>query len=147
MGKRLFLFVLEFFLLALPLVWLWERWLVVFYVRFFTWMTNPLFASLALGDNTPGRAQDRFVSFVPFVALMLVTPALGRRRRIGGLLLGVALVFLSHVVLIVMRSQARGIETFFPALLLINALPFALWAILAREFVSEMAGGGLFGRE
>jgi len=74
--RRLLLLVFLFFVLTIPLAWLWHEWGVQRYVAF-------LFAiMLKLRDTVGwpfagkggGGLSLRFISHVPFVILVLLTP-------------------------------------------------------------------------
>jgi len=73
----------------------------------------------------------------PFVALVLATPRMRLRRMLGVIGIGVALIFISHLVTLVIRPMVRGpVEMartplttavgFFSI-----TLPFLLWIVLA----------------
>jgi hypothetical protein len=94
------------------------------------------------------------VSYVPFLVLMLVTPGLPWRRRLGGILLGVPLIFLCHVGLVGVESlshtrhrpTADSFSTVFPAAIFADAFPFVLWALFAgdvlRRLLARATGAG-----
>jgi hypothetical protein len=92
------------------------------------------------------EAPQRFINYLPFVVLMLITPGLSARRRMLGTILGVFLIFLCHVMMVFVafkaysasRSMAEAFPTTFPSLLVSDALPFILWAIIAHEFVRDV---------
>ena len=78
-------FVLCFFALTLPLTWLWMEWGRDPYARFLIGLAEQLFEIGRSGGAARGSAAGaRFVSVVPFVVLMAVTPGLSWRRRLLG---------------------------------------------------------------
>jgi hypothetical protein len=70
-----------------------------------------------------------------------VTPGLAWRRRLGGILLGVPLIFLCHVGLVAVESLSHtrhrptpdSFSMVFPAAVFADAFPFALWALFASD--------------
>ncbi len=74
---------------------------------------------------------DLVTNMAPFVALVLATSGLGVRRRLRILLIGLGIIFVSHVVTIVFRFTAG--KTALPTAvgLISITLPFLLWIVLA----------------
>ena len=138
--KRLLILWIEFVALTVPLTWAWLAWVRTSYQRSLLGILAPLYDALGLVHVGRGPTGSRFLSYVPFLVLMLITPALTARRRIGGTLLGFALILVSHVGLILVvdlgyathgRNQRAG-DFWFPALLLTDAMPILVWAVVAR---------------
>jgi len=138
-GNRLLRLAAELVALSLPLTWLWLAWGQSAYESFFAATARPLLEAFGVGPVVASPARHRFVSYVPFLVLMLVTPRLGWRRRAGGILLGIPLIFLCHVGLVAVESlshtRARptpdSFSLVFPAAMFADAFPFLLWALLA----------------
>ena len=143
MTRRPFLILLEFVAITVPLTWWWLHGGLEIYYEIFQRLAFPLLESMGVTTFSPGLVRDRMISFVPFVALMLITPDLSIRRRFGGLAGGIALIFFSHVLLAYWAwvSFTRDGETgasmahFFPGLLAVDALPLIIWAVLANRFL------------
>ena len=154
MRRPLVRLLLELAALSLPLTWLWLAWGQGAYEGFFAEAARPLLAALGMEAVPDSPARRRFVSYVPFLVLMLVTPGLAWRRRLGGILLGVPLIFLCHVGLVGVEALSHtrhrptpdSFSMVFPAALFADAFPFALWALFAsdvlRRLLARATGGG-----
>jgi hypothetical protein len=151
---RLLIRTLELVTASALLTWLWVEGGIQIYARLVAGVANP--AASALGLSTPldlGLVDEHFLSFVPFLALMLVTPGLSARRRGLGTLAGLACILLAHAACALLAGFAvgdhgrgpEGIAVYYPALVLSDGLPFALWAILARETLGELVSTTLQG--
>lgn len=152
MNRRL-LFILEVLGISIPATWLWIEWGRTLYPRIFMEIVPPILQLIGLPGFRPNQLPDRFISYVPFLVLMVVTPRLSPLRRISGTLLGFALIFLSHLAFVVYvfvmqeseTLRARPFVNIFPAFILLDAFPIALWALFAREFLGELAARTLPG--
>lgn len=141
MRGRVLRLLLEAAALSLLLTGLWLAWGRTAYEAFFAEAARPLLRALGVLAVPDSPARRRFVSFVPFLVLMLVTPGLAWRRRLGGILLGIPLLFLGHVGLVAVealshaprRPSADPFSTLLPAALFADALPFVLWALFAAD--------------
>ena len=141
MRGRLLLPLLEAAALSVALTALWLAWGESAYQAFFAESARPLLRALGVHALPDSPARRRFVSFVPFLVLMLVTPGLAWRRRLGGILLGIPLIFLGHVALVAVealsptarRPTSDSFSTLLPAALFADALPFLLWALFAAD--------------
>ena len=146
MTRRPLLILLEFVAITVPLTWLWLNGGLEVYYGIFQRLAFPLLQEMGVNTFPPGLVRDRMINFIPFVALMLITPGLPVRRRFGGLAAGIPLIFLSHVLLaywawatFVRDGQtAASMANFFPALLAADAFPLILWAVFANRFLLEM---------
>jgi hypothetical protein len=140
---RLLLLLLEFVLLSVPLTWAWLEWGRAPYAQLIVAFKGPLLDALGIAAAGRGPTGTRYLSFVPFLVLMLITPGLSDRRRTLGTLVGFALIVLSHVVLAVVvdhayatnRRNSRAIAEMFPAMLAADALPFLVWAVVAGPWL------------
>jgi hypothetical protein len=138
--------LVELVALSLPLTWLWLAWGQGAYEAFFAETARPLLAALGATSVPDSPARRRFVSYVPFLVLMLVTPGLPWRRRLGGILLGVPLVFLAHVGLVAVEALSHtrhrptedSFSTVFPAAVFADAFPFVLWALFANDVLRRL---------
>jgi hypothetical protein len=144
--RRRLRLALEVVAISAPATWLWIAWGRGAYPLLFMEVVPPILAALGLPALRPNQIPDRFVSLVPFLVLMWVTPRLGWRRRALGTLAGFALIFASHVAfvvwLIVMQESetlsARPFRNVFPAFILLDAFPILVWAVIARGFLREL---------
>ena len=147
MGKRIWLTLAEVVALSAPLTWLWVEGGRRAYNRVIGAAAWPLIERLGLPSLKLGLVSPHFVSWLPFVVLMVVTPGLSRRRRALGTLVGLAAIFAVHVACALLAAlsdaaygrSARAVALRFPALMLSDALPFVLWALVARGFVRDFA--------
>jgi len=138
--------LLEALLLSLLLTGLWLAGGRSAYEAFFAASARPLLHALGVHAIPDSPARQRFVSFVPFLVLMLVTPGLAWRRRLGGILLGIPLLFLGHVLLVAVEALSHtprrptpdSFSTVLPAALFADALPFLLWALFAADVLAGL---------
>jgi hypothetical protein len=155
--RRVFRLLLEFAALSVPLTWLWLTWAQEPYTELVGSLGAPLLERLGAAAVPESPAEKRFVSYVPFLVLILVTPRLSLRRRLAGLAAGCGILFLAHLGLLVVEAFAQtpgrptedSFSTVFPAAMFVDALPFALWAVVAQEVLRDafrralgVAGGG-----
>jgi len=148
---RIFLGVLAFVVLTAPLTWLWVTGVQDTYTEVFAVVAGPLLDLLGVEDVADSPARERFISYVPFLVLMAITPRLSVRRRVVGLLVGIALIFLCHVGLVAAESFAQSGErptddafsTVFTAAMFADAFPFILWAIIANRVLRDVLGRAL----
>lgn len=145
MKKSLLRIALEFVAITLPLTWLWMNGGQELYFRFFMRMASPILLWIGVTNFPPGLVKDRMISFIPFLALMLVTPRIPLIRRWIGIGGGFALLFVSHVALVWWAfvsfirdgKSPESMLTYFPALVVADAMPFLLWALFANRALSE----------
>ena len=138
--------LLEFVVVTVPLTWFWMTYGEAAYEDFFRAVGFPILLQLGVTGFPMGVVTDRMISFIPFLALMVVTPKMTRARRIGGIIGGFFVLFLSHIGLalwawISFVRDGRSDEsmlTYFPALVIADALPFLLWAIFANRYLKEL---------
>ena len=145
MTRRPFLILLEFIAITVPLTWWWLHGGLDIYYGIFQRLGFPLLQEMGVNTFSPGLVRDRMISFVPFIALMLITPGLSWGRRFGGLAAGILFIFLSHVLLAYwawVSFERNGevpssMDDFFPGMLAVDAFPFVVWAIFANQFLVE----------
>ena len=146
MTRRPLLILLEFILITGPLTWWWMHGGLDFYYGIFQNLGFPILAEMGVNTFNPGLVRDRMINFIPFVGLMLVTPGLALRRRFIGLMVGMGLIFLSHVLLAYWAWAAfardghvqDSMAQFFPALLVADAFPFIVWAVIANRVLVDL---------
>ena len=129
-------FALSFVLITWPLTWFWLEGGDLKYLAFLREVGDFVYGLLGIeGVRIIPRA--RYMNLIPFVALVLVTPQIGLTRRSLGLLIGLVILVLSHLAFSYMLYRARRLN-YGPVLVNISdALPLALWAVIARELVWE----------
>ncbi len=138
--KPALLFLAKFVGLTAPLVWLGQVEGLSAYHALYSPIANSIYEWLGYeGVATPGR--DRYINFVPFVALMVLTPRLSVRRRLGGIAFGLVVLFFLHIA----ANLTANPETLrLPPLvsLVLDAAPFFLWVVIARDFVRDIIRRG-----
>jgi len=145
---RVFLLVAAFVVLTVPLTWLWTAGFQDAYTAFLGWVAAPLLEPLGATEVGDSPAQKRFISFVPFLVLMVITPRLSLTRRLVGLGVGTVLIFLCHVGVVIVEAYARTSDrptedvfsSVFPAAMFADAFPFILWAIIAHGVLRDFLG-------
>ena len=145
MASRLLRLGLSFVLLTAGLTWVWIEWGAGAYERLLLAVAGPVLETVGVTRIVESPARQRFVSYVPFLVLICLTPGLSLRRRLVGTLAGCLLLFLAHVGLLGVEqwSQTRGrptsdpFSTLFPAALFADSLPFMLWAVIAHRWLRE----------
>jgi hypothetical protein len=151
--KRRLLLALEFVAITASLGWLWIEWGRDAYVGAFVWAATPVFIVLGVRQLEVQLIADHFINFVPFLALIIVTPRLTMKRRMLGGLIGIAAILAGHILLSAVaylaKSRygltAKAFTTLFPAYLLNDSLPFILWAAVAWSQVKLLASRLPFG--
>ena len=145
MRSRLLPLGLRIVLLTVGLTWLWIAWGGAAYERLLLEVAGPALKAFGVTRIAESPARQRFVSFVPFLALMWLMPGMSARRRVVGTLLGCALLFLTHVGLVGVeqwsvskqRPTKDPFSTMFPAALFADSLPFMLWAVIAHRWLRD----------
>jgi hypothetical protein len=143
--RSVFRFLLELAALSVPLTWLWLAFAQAPYTELVGCLGAPLLERLGAAGVPESPAEKRFVSYVPFLVLLLVTPGLSWRRRLAGLAAGSAILFLAHLGLVAVEAFAHtagrptedSFSTVFPAAMFVDALPFALWAVIAQKVLRD----------
>jgi hypothetical protein len=147
LGRLLLLLVL-FFALTIPLAWLWQEWAVKRYVAFLFSIMRLLQDALnwPFAGKGAGGLSLRFVSHVPFLILVLLTPGLSVRRRVLGALLGSAFIAATHLFVITLVNAAflGGGNVFRkvgPFILMMDGMPLLAWLVVARDFLRTLVPG------
>jgi len=142
---RPLLILIEFGLITVPLAWWWTQGGLDSYYEIFKRLAFPLLQEMGVTGISPGLVRDRLAGYIPFFAVMLVTPQLSLKRRLVGLGFGFAAIFFAHVALgywswvcFIRDGENPGsMARYFPALVLNDAVPFVAWAIVANRFLLE----------
>lgn len=145
MKKSLGRIALEFAAITVPLTWLWMHGGQDLYFRFYMRIASRVLLLIGVTNFPPGLVRDRMISFIPFLALMLVTPHIPLLRRWIGIAAGFTLLFVSHIALtwwawVSFVRDGKSVDsmmTYFPALVVADAMPFLLWALFANRALSE----------
>jgi hypothetical protein len=139
--KPALLFLAKFVCLTAPFVWLWQMGGLSAYHALYSPAAEAIYEWLGFeGVATPAR--DRYINLVPFLALMVLTPNLSTRRRLGGIAIGLGILFMMHIA-VNLTANPRTLRLPWPVSLALDAAPFFLWVIIANEFVSNfMKRGG-----
>ena len=134
--RRAIPIIVGFVLITIGLTWFWEESGRVLYGRFLKTVAPPIYDAIGFGDARVGAFRQRYINWVPFVGLMLVTPRLALRRRLVGLGLGLVLLFTGHLALNLTERVYKAAQLPFLSMLLSDALPFLLWILFAWPVVS-----------
>lgn len=144
--------LLRFFLLlaafSLPLFWLWMEWGQTTYQKLVGTVIEPLARTLGEKDLNLFVLKAHYMNVVPLAALILATPALGWKKRLTALALGLAILYVWHLFFsltlnhyqMLWGRDRRFYQLFIPAISVNSALPVILWFILAWKGVKELMG-------
>jgi hypothetical protein len=93
-----------------------------------------------------GGLSLRFMSHVPFLVLVLLTPGLSWRRRVLGGLLGSAFIAATHLFMITLVNAAflggGGVfRKVAPFILIMDGMPILAWLVVARDFLRDLVPG------
>jgi len=135
------LIVLSFVVISVGLTWIWGEWLRFLYGQAFNYVALALHGALGLGDAPIAGLRQRYINFVPFVALLLVTPGLAIGRRLGGLAAGLGIISISHVALNLTALMTPGPSIPVLAALLSDTFPFLVWFIVAYPVLAKFMPG------
>jgi hypothetical protein len=145
---RLLLLLVLFFALTIPLAWLWQEWGVRRYVAFLLAIMLKLRDTLGwpFAGKGSGGISLRFLSHVPFLVLVLITPRLSVRRRVLGAFFGSVFIAISHLFIITLVNAAfltgdRVFHKVAPFVLVMDGLPFLIWLVVARDFLRTLVPG------
>lgn len=141
--RRVVPIVLGFVVITIALTWFWEESGRVSYGRFLKYVAPPIYDAIGFGDARVGAFRQRYINWVPFVGLMLVTPRLAWRRRLGGLAGGLFLLFWGHLALNLTERVHKAAQLPFVPSLVSDALPFVLWILFAWPVVSSWFASAL----
>ncbi len=149
MIPRVAWFLTKLVVVSLSLTWLWIEWGRRAYGRLFLEIANPIYGWFGV-TAYQGGVRERYINYIPFLVLMILTPHISWKRRSVGIFGGMVLIFVFQLGFNIwvesaypVQSSERGggFEVYFPAILLADALPLILWATICHEFV-----GGVISR-
>lgn len=151
MKKALVSFTI-FAIVTIVLTWFWGEWGRMGYGRFLKAVAPPIYDAIGFGDARVGAFRQRYINFVPFVGLVLATPGLELRRRLGGLCLGIIALFVGHLALNLTELMGKGRHLPFVPSILSDTLPFLAWVVVAYPALAQwlprlaVAGEGTGGK-
>ncbi len=133
--KPALLFLAKFVCLTAPVVWLWQIGGLSVYHALYSPIANAIYEWLGF-EGVAAPARDRYINMIPFVALMVLTPNLSTRRRLGGTAIGLMILFTMHIAVNITANPVT-LRLPWPVSLAVDAAPFFLWVIIANEFVRD----------
>ncbi len=136
-SRRMLGVIAGFVVVTIGLTWVWTEWGRVAYGHFLKAVAPPIYELIGFGDARVGAFRQRYINFVPFVGLVLVTPGLTLRRRSIGLACGLFALFVGHLALNLTERVHRGAHLPFVPSLLSDALPFVFWIVVAYPIISD----------
>ena len=135
--KKAVLVILCFCVVSIGLTWIWNEWARVGYAQLFNWMAPPFYDLIGFEDARVVGSRTRYINFVPFVSLVIVTPGIALRRRLIGLALGVCSISLGHLLLNLTERLHPGLSLPIVPALVSDALPFLVWLVVAYPVVAK----------
>jgi hypothetical protein len=133
--KPILLFLAKFICLTAPFVWLWMAGGMIIYDALYSPIADAIYGWLGFeGVATPVRS--RYINFIPFLALMVLTPNLSTRRRLSGTTIGLLIIFSMHIAVNLTADPRTHVLPRMVRLIL-DAAPFFLWIIIANEFIRD----------
>jgi len=133
--KATLLFLVKFICLTAPFVWLWQVGGLKAYHALYSPAAEMIYGWLGF-DGVATPARDRYINLIPFVALMILTPNMSLRRRLGGAAFGLVILFLMHIA-VNLTANPETLRLPRRYSLILDAAPFFLWVIIANEFVRD----------
>ena len=138
--KPALLFLVKFVCLTAPFIWLWQVWGLSVYHALYSPIASAIYECLGFeGIATPART--RYINIIPFLTLMILTPNLSVRRRFGGAAIGLLTLFSMHIA-VNLAANPRTLALPRLVSLILDAAPFFLWVVIAREFVRDFLQRG-----
>lgn len=146
--SKLFKFFVLLIGFSLPLFWVWMEWGQINYQKLMGAVIVPIAHSLGEKELNLFVLKAHYMNAVPLVALILATPALGWKKRLAALVLGLVLLLAWHLFfsLVLNHYQTlwgrdrRFYRLFIPAISVNSALPVILWLVLAWRGAKELLG-------
>jgi hypothetical protein len=147
MTGRFLLALLKIIVVSAPIAWIWEKWGREAYGELFLQLSLPIYSLLGYHALLPEGARDRFINYLPFLVLMLVTPRMSPTRRAVGIAVGFVVIFLFQVFFVWYQYVAvpdpeslnqQTYSRFLPVMLISDSIPLILWIVIAKDFVQEI---------
>ena len=129
--RKALLIVLAFGVISIGLTWFWNEWARENYGHFLNAVAPSIYKLIGFEHARVGALRQRYINFVPFVSLLLVTPGLTLRRRTIGLVLGLFSIFTSHLALNLTELLQPGNSLPIVPSIISDTLPFLVWIIVA----------------
>lgn len=133
--------LLGFVAITIALTWFWTEWGRQAYGHFLREVAPPIYDLVGFGDARVGAFRQRYINFIPFIGLVLVTPRVQAKRRILGLVAGLVALFAGHLVLNLTELMQPGAHLPFVPSLISDALPFVLWVAVAWPVLAPFLPG------
>ena len=135
--KKALLIVLAFGVISIGLTWIWNEWARTAYAQLLDTVAPPIYELIGFGDARVGLRRERYINFVPFMSLLLVTPGLTLRRRTIGLGLGLFSIFVGHLALNLTEILAPGRSLPMVPSIISDTLPFLVWIVVAYPVLKK----------
>jgi hypothetical protein len=129
--RKATLVTIAFLAISVGLTWLWGVSLRAHYAHFLAAVGPVIYGLVGLEDIPMYGTRERYINFVPFVSLVLVTPGIVPRRRILGLGLGLIAISIGHLVLNGTAVFAPGVALPIVSILISDSFPFFVWFVVA----------------
>jgi len=135
--KKSLLIILCFVVVSIGLTWFWNEWARESYGYFLKAVGPPIYKMIGFQDAPVRALRTRYINFVPFVSLLLVTPGLALKRRSIGLVLGLFTIFVSHLVLNLTELLQPGRSLPVIPSIASDAFPFFVWIFVAYPVLAK----------
>ena len=135
--KKALLIAVCFGLISIGLTWFWNEWARAGYAQLLKTVGPPLYDLIGFEGARVGANRERYINFVPFVSLVLVTPGISLRRRSIGLVLGLFTIFVSHLALNLTEIIQPGRSLPIIPSIASDALPFLVWIFVAYPTLAK----------
>lgn len=129
--RKAVLIVVGFVAISIALTWIWDGWMRVQYAHLLNAVAPPIYEFLGFGGARMAGLRERYINFVPFVSLVVVTPGITPRRRTLGIAFGVVVIFVAHLALNLTALLQPGQSLPIVASLISDSFPFLLWLVVA----------------
>jgi hypothetical protein len=139
--KKALLVVLAFCVVSVLLTVAWNEWLVDAYAVVFRTIAPAVYGLLGADDTLVYARRGRYINFVPFVSLVVVTPGIALRRRLVGLLLGIVALVVAHLVLNWTARFSPGSSLPVVPAIVSDTLPFLFWLVVAYPVLVGLLPG------
>ncbi|MAG33957.1 MAG: hypothetical protein CL908_24010 [Deltaproteobacteria bacterium] len=139
--KKGVLVVIGFCLVTVVLTWFWGEWGRLAYGKLLKQVAPPIYELIGFGDARVGAFRQRYINFVPFVGLMIVTAGITMGRRLIGLAAGLFALFVSHLALNLTEMISPQRQLPFVPSLVSDALPFLVWVVVAYPALVQLLPG------